>query len=163
MEIGWLDGVAVLVVGYNALRGLSSGLVRSLLSLVAIFASSFCAWKYHAWGANLLDAAMPLLPRFPASLGELANPAAVWLTVFVPINAAGILLGRLVHFSPLALADRIGGLFLGLLSGLVFLSLPLLLVATFPLLQQISPIQEAIQHSRTGALLGPFCQILLSR
>ncbi|HEY9765180.1 MAG TPA: CvpA family protein [Chroococcales cyanobacterium] len=163
MGIGWLDGIAILVVAYNAARGLSSGLIRSLFSLGAIFAASFFAWRNHSWGATLLDSFLPFLPHLPASLADLANPSAVWLTVFLPINTAGILLSRLIHFTPLALADRIGGLILGLLSGLIFLILPLLLIATFPLLQQISPIQTAIAHSQAAALLGPLCQTILNR
>ncbi len=163
MGIGWLDGIAILVIAYNAARGLSSGLIRSLFSLGAIFAASFLAWRNHSWGANLLDSFLPFLPRLPASLADLANPSAVWLTVFLPINTAGILLSRLLHFTPLALADRIGGLILGLFSGLIFLILPLLLIATFPLLQQIAPIQTAIAHSQVAALLGPLCQTILNR
>ncbi|MGE5708111.1 MAG: CvpA family protein [Bacteroidota bacterium] len=153
----WLDGFALLVVGYNVFRGMGSGLIRSLASFLAIALASVLAWQNHAWG----DVLVGMVPLHPV-VAELARPFVVWVIAFLPINFMGIVLSRLISFTPLALLDKIGGAALGFLGGMIFVVLPLLLVSAFPLLQQLPPVQAALAHSLVAQALAPLCEGILA-
>lgn len=152
----WVDIVAGIVLAYNALQGLTTGLVRSFLGSVAIAAASYLAWQHSEWGGVLIDWWLP-----PQALPAiLAKPLAVWVVAFFAINTLGVLLRVAISFTPLVIVDRVGGAVMGALNGVMILVLPLLLIASFPLLQQIPGLQGILAHSISAQLLAPLAQLL---
>lgn len=151
-----IDVIGVLILAYNTLRGLSTGLIRTSVGMMAVILASYYAWQYQDLGKYLVDGWIP--PTMP--LAFLARPFAVWVIVFGAVNLAGILLRFMVRVTPLVMADRIGGALFGLATGLVFLIMPLLLLANFPLLQQIPLIQQALAHSLLANALTPLVLVL---
>lgn len=153
----WMDLIGVLILGYNVLRGVSSGLVRTSVGAMAMALASYTAWQHPGAVGFLVDGWLPATWRF----AFLVRPFAVWVVVFAALTGLGVALRWLVHVTPLALADRVGGGIFGFLTGLSILVTPLLLVASFPLLQQIAPLQELIGRSLLAQAMGPLVQILM--
>jgi uncharacterized membrane protein required for colicin V production len=152
-----LDVFGLLILAYNVLRGLTTGLIRTSVGAIAVVIASYCAWQYPALAAPLVD---PWLPgSFP--LAFLVRPALVWFVAFTGLNLVGIGLRWAVRITPLVIADRVGGALFGLLTGVVLLVVPMVLVANFPLLQQIPAIQQAFARSWLANLLTPLVTLLL--
>lgn len=157
MTMGAFDIVGVLILAYNLLRGLATGLIRTGVGAAAVLLATYVAWQQETWGGPLLDALLPA----EAAMASVLRPVIVWIAAFLAINAFGFLLRLGVRFTPLILADRILGGIFGLLVGAGVLLLPMLFVAHFPLLQQISPIQDAYKSSWLATWFTPALQFLL--
>lgn len=151
-----IDVIGVLVLAYNTLRGLSTGLIRTSVGMMAVILASYYAWQYPDLGRHLAYGWVP--PTMP--LAFLARPFAVWVLVFGVVNLAGVLLRFMVRVTSLVMADRIGGALFGLMTGLVILITPMLLLASFPLLQQIPLIQQTLAQSLLANALTPMVQEL---
>lgn len=152
-----MDVFGVLILAYNVLRGLTTGLIRTSVGAIAVVLATFSAWQYQELAAPLVDPWVP--PSFPMAF--LLRPLAVWLIAFAGINVMGLLLRWAVRVTPLVLADRIGGAVFGFVTGVVVLLIPMILVANFPLLQQIPFIQDALAHSAIASLLSPVVHLVL--
>jgi len=153
-----LDFFGVLILAYNVLRGLTTGLIRTSMGAIAVVVATFAAWQYQELAAPLVDPWVP--PSFP--LAFLLRPMVVWLGAFGAINLVGMLLRWAVRVTPLVLADRIGGAIFGFFTGVVVLVIPMILIANFPLLQQIPFIQDALAHSAIAGMLTPMVHMVLN-
>lgn len=159
MTLSAIDLVGLLVLSYNLLRGLATGLIRTGVGAVAVLAASYMAWQHQTWGGPVVNAVVPTDSSFAFAL----RPLIVWVGSFVLVNAIGVVMRLGVRYTPLVLIDRIlGGLF-GLALGAGVLLLPMLFVAHFPLLQQIPAIQQALKDSMFASWLTPAVQFLLER
>lgn len=146
----WMDVLGVLILSYNVLRGLTTGLIRTSIGAIAVVIATYAAWQYQGLVAPYVD---PLVPP-TWSLGILVRPVTTWVLAFTAVNVVGSLMRLTVRLTPLIHADRIGGALFGLVTGVVVLATPLLLLGHFPLLQQIPQLQEGIAHSLiAGAIL----------
>lgn len=153
-----LDVFGVLILAYNVLRGLTTGLIRTSVGAIAVVMATFCAWQYQEAAAPLVDPWVS--PGFP--LAFLVRPLVVWLAVFVGLNVLGRILRWAVRVTPLVFADRIGGAVFGLVTGVAVLAIPMIVIANFPLLQQIPFVQDVLAHSALAGLLTPVVQQVLN-
>ena len=145
-----IDLVALAVLGYNLLRGVTSGLIRTLTSFLAVAAGGFLAW----WRPDLFHGLLAPL-GFPPIATSALSPMATWLVVFLAINGAGIALKAVVSHTPLVWVDRAGGALLGLVTGLVIILTPLLVVSSIPLLQHIPAVQAQLEGSWVARVVTP--------
>lgn len=153
------DLVALAIVGYNTLRGLASGLVRTAFGLAALVVGSLLAWKHPEWGRPLVGLVVP-----PSSLWwGFLQPVVVWAAAFVLVNAVGIGLRMLLDKTPLKAIDRIGGAAFGFAAGTVMVMAPLAMMTQLPLLQQVRPLQAFLRHSVVASALAPVVSALAAR
>lgn len=152
-----IDLAAVLVLAYNVVRGLSTGLVRSGVNLLGMVLATAAMVHLPPWAAAWADA-VPL----PGVLAELVRPTMVWILVFVAVSSAGMALRALLRSGPLVILDRVGGALLGLGVGGVLLVMPLLMLSGLPLLQQVPQIQGALAGSFVATSLTPVVSKLLA-
>ncbi len=152
-----LDLFGVLILAYNVLRGLTTGLIRTSVGAIAVVLATFAAFQYQEVAAPLVDPWVP--PSFPMAF--LLRPLIIWLMAYVGINLVGWALRWAVRVTPLVLADRIGGAVFGFFTGVVVLAIPMILIANFPLLQQIPFIQDALAHSAIAGMLTPVVHLVL--
>ena len=157
MSLSVIDIAGFLVLAYNLLRGLTTGLIRTGVGAIAVLIATYMAWQHQTWGGPIVNALVPA----DWSMAFALRPMIVWVGAFVILNAVGVVLRLGVRYTPLILADRIlGGLF-GLLLGVGILLLPMLFVSYFPLLQQIPAIQDALKASMLATWLSPTLQALM--
>lgn len=159
MTLSAIDIVGVVILAYNLLRGLATGLIRTGIGAIAVLIASYMAWQHQTWGGPVVNALVPS----DWAMASVMRPLIVWVGAFVIINALGVVMRFGVRYTPLILADRIlGGLF-GLVVGAGVLLLPMLFVAHFPLLQQIPAIQDSLKTSMLATWLSPALQYLMER
>lgn len=157
MTLSAIDIVGIIVLAYNLLRGLATGLIRTGIGAIAVVLASYMAWQHQTWGGPVVNFLVPA----DGSMAFVLRPLIVWVGAFVLINAVGVLLRLGVRYTPLILADRILGGVFGLAFGAGLLLLPMLFISQFPLLQQIPPIQDALKSSVLANWLSPVLQVLM--
>lgn len=157
MTLSAIDIVGLLVLAYNLLRGLTTGLIRTGVGAIAIVVATYFAWKHQTWGGPIVDVLVPP----DASSAFILRPLIVWIGAYVILNAVGVVLRLGVKYTPLILADRILGGIFGFFVGVGILMLPMLFISYFPLLQQIPAIQDALKNSLLATWLTPTLQPLL--
>ncbi|MBM3268624.1 MAG: CvpA family protein [Candidatus Sericytochromatia bacterium] len=151
-----LDAVAVAVLGYNCLRGLASGLVRTACGLAAVVVASVVAIYNPTWGRPLVD------PFFePGSLvSGIMQPVAIWAVTFFTINGLGILARMAIRKTFLRHVDQIGGAAFGFVAGAIILIVPIVTVSQLPLLKDVRPIQAELDRSLFVSALRPLAEAL---
>jgi membrane protein required for colicin V production len=127
VEIGWVDGAMLGVLGLSLVVGALRGLVFEVLSLLGWLVAFFAA----QWLAPLLA------PHLPAgSPGSVLNRATSFALAFIATLIVWSLLSRLlrslVRATPLAALDRVLGAAFGLLRGGIVLLAVVWLVASTP-------------------------------
>ena len=124
----WIDWAIVIVLAGSALAGLAQGFFRTACSLVGLlFGLSVAAWNYPRVASFLL----PLVHN-----ETIANAIAFFL-IAILISAIfhliGSILARALRWIGLGCLDRIGGAVLGLMQGVVLVTIAVLIaVAFFP-------------------------------
>ncbi len=159
MTLSAIDIVGLLVLAYNLLRGLATGLIRTGIGAIAVLVATYMAWQHQTWGGPIVNALVPA----DWSMAFAVRPLIVWIGAFALINVVGVLLRLGVRYTPLILADRILGGIFGLVVGAGVLLLPMLFISHFPLLQQIPAIQETLKTSVLANWLSPALQFLMER
>ncbi len=125
MDLGWVDAVALAVLGVAALRGLWIGVVRESFSLAAIAAACLAVRFGSApAGAWLLERA-PL--TLSATGARIAAGVVLALLALLVVGGIGRALRRGLHAVGLGLADRLAGGLLGAAEGGLVLALAVLL------------------------------------
>lgn len=147
----WLDWLILVLIAYNLISGLFSGLVRSLVNLVALIGAFLLTPVLKA----PLTAIVQSIFALPAAIALPLGTSLTWTGIYVLISVAGLIWAKAISKTPLKWIDRLGGAAFGLLiSGLLIL-LPLALVDSIPVLQKVKPLQSTLKESVIVPYLEP--------
>jgi len=128
--VNWLDFAIIVVLVWFALVGLSTGLVRELVTLFAATIGVILAGRYYQKLAD--DIAI-------VHTGDTVNRLIAFIAIFAACVLAGHLAGTALRdFVSLLLLgplDRAGGFVFGFIQGFVIVELVLIACATFPAAQ----------------------------
>lgn len=141
--MGWVDIALVTMLGLSVLVGLVRGLLYEVMSLLGWVVAYFAA----QWSTPVVA------PRLPVGTpGSALNTAAAFASSFVVVLLAWSLVAwliqKLVHASPLSIADRLLGAVFGLARGVLVGLVAVTLVGLTSLTKT-----EAWQASRGVGLL----------
>ncbi len=140
-----IDWVLLGVVGVSALFGLMRGMIGVLASLAAWILGGWAAFQFGA------QVALMLASDGEPSAGQLfAGYALAFIVVMVAVGVLGWVVRKLVHSVGLSGLDRIFGLALGAVRGIVIACAMLLLLGLTEL-----PREASWQSSRVVPLLVP--------
>lgn len=139
----WFDYAVLAIIGISVLLSIIHGLVRELLALASWIVAFMVAQIYATAVAPLLPAAIP-----SESLRLLAAFLAVFLAVLLLMTLLAIAVSSLVKKAGLGLVDRALGAVFGLVRGLAFVMLVVLLAGLTSL-----PRQPAWRHALSSAPL----------
>ncbi|MEB3236781.1 MAG: CvpA family protein [Candidatus Sericytochromatia bacterium] len=145
-----VDALVLGTLGLQILRGIAGGFVRGSVGLAAWVLGGLLAWQDPAMLPDLARA----IGIWPFGSGP-ADRVFSLVAVVLMLNLVAILLKWAIHRTPLAGVDRLLGAFLGAVTGLVIVSIPLLAVAQFPLISQIPAVRETLRQSWAVTHLEP--------
>jgi len=128
--MNWIDIIILVLLGLAVGMGFKKGLVQEIVGIVALIVAFFLALKLHPAATGGL---VKLFPKVPPHLAPTIGFAVMFLAAFGAITLAGWLLSKLIKATPLDLADKLGGMVIGLLKGAVVISILLLLLTFLPL------------------------------
>ena len=141
--MNWLDLVLLLVIAWFAIAGASAGLLRELVTLLAMVAGVVLAGLFHDELAE--DILVMVESARVARIGAFA-------AIFFAMLAAGQIAANLLKDVALALAlgplDRSGGLVVGLAKAAIIVEAGLFLFARYHL--------DMMVDAMDGSLLTPF-------
>jgi membrane protein required for colicin V production len=117
--MNWLDIVLICLTGAGLVKGLFDGLIRQVVSLIALVAGIFFCGKAAAWLKEYLIS----LNWFPAEGVSIMSYVLGFLLIAGVVLAAGEIVHRLVGSTPLSMVNHLFGGVFGILLTLLFISL----------------------------------------
>lgn len=128
----WFDLVIVAIIAWLTLRALSVGLIREVVTSVAVVGGAILAGHFYAELAD--DIAFAIEDE---TWREFVAFGALFAGAIVIGQIAAALLHRTSRLLLLGTADRVGGAAFGFLKGVVVVEILLLAAITFPVSAEI--------------------------
>ena len=121
-----LDIAIVLLLIFSAAIGFTTGLIRSVASLLGLVAGiAYASWNYLQVASRL----MPYIHGVP--LSQAIAFCLLTLLVTIVFSMIGLVIKKLVHGVGLGWLDRLMGLVFGFLQGALLVTLCLVTIAAF--------------------------------
>ena len=133
--MNWIDITIIILLALAVGVGFKKGLVQEIVGIIALVAAFFLALVMHKAAAGLI---VRLVPSIPKHIVPTVGFIVLFLAVFLGITVIGWLLSKLIKATPLDLADKIGGMAVGLFKGALMISILLLLLALLPLPREVN-------------------------
>lgn len=125
----WVDAIIVLLLVVMMLKGFVKGLVREGCELAGIVFAIFYAYKnYHYWGDELIYRF-----RLPELVARSLAFAIIVIVIAVLAGLVGMLLGKVLRYTPVGILDHIAGIGLGFAKGFILTCILLVLLTQLPL------------------------------
>ena len=113
-EVNLLDGILIVVIATSSFYGLFKGLVKEVLSLLALIVGLIGAGRFY-------ETASPLLAGlgFGTQAATILSFILLFTLIFIGVILIGRLLHQLVHAASLGWLNRLGGAAFGFLRGAI--------------------------------------------
>lgn len=137
-----LDGLLIVILGWNLIRGFNKGFIEELVSLIGIAASLILAYQLAPVVANyLVDS--------PDPTTMVLTGVFIYLIFFVIAKYVAALVESKVAESSLGMVNNVLGFFFGIFRGILIASIVVFMVAI------ISPDGYLIKRSSLGGITVP--------
>jgi membrane protein required for colicin V production len=133
--MNWIDIIILILLGLAVALGFKKGLVQEIVGIIGLIVSFFLALKLHPAAAGGL---LKMFRNIPPHLAPTIGFVIMFLACFGAITLAGWLLSKIIKATPLDLADKVGGMVIGLVKGAVIISILLLLLTFLPLSREMN-------------------------
>ncbi|KGN98122.1 hypothetical protein HQ36_04205 [Porphyromonas gingivicanis] len=159
--MSWIDISILVIVGLSAIKGLREGLVKQMAFFlgiyVGIFASSYLTTFLEGKLISLLDISL----KTAHSVGM----AISFIVILLFVSWVGRLVGKAISRTPLAIFNRLGGFFFGLIIPLTILSYLFLFIdsivfPTFSLFERDKEEQSTIDIRQESRFYYPVKNIV---
>lgn len=117
--MNWLDITLLCLAGIGFAKGLFDGMIKQVVSLIALLVAIFFCAKAAAWLRGYIVA----LGWFPAEGVTVLSYVAGFILILGVVLLAGELVHRVVGVTPLSVLNHLAGGLLGLGLMIVFVSL----------------------------------------
>lgn len=117
--MNWLDITLLCLAGIGFVKGLFDGMIKQVVSLIALLVAIFFCAKAAAWLRGYIVA----LGWFPAEGVTVLSYVAGFILILGFVLLAGELVHRVVGVTPLSVLNHLAGGLLGLGLMIVFVSL----------------------------------------
>ena len=150
-----LDVILIVVIAFSSVYGLFKGLVKEVISLLAVIIGLIGASRFY-------EGASPLLKNL--GLGEQAARILSFFVLFIVIFIALILIGKLIHKLIHAIflgwLNRLGGIGFGfirgiIVSGIIIMILTIILSEKAPILSESKLTPHIMSISKVLVSLVP--------
>ncbi|MFQ6092758.1 MAG: CvpA family protein [bacterium] len=147
-----LDLAIIVFLAFFLYRGVRRGVIREIFGLVAVLGALVLAVVYMDNGVAMIEG----LGSVPTSLALTLSFLLIFVVVYLSVRVVGAIFHKLVRLTLLGWLDHLGGLFFGLLKGVLIASLILL---GLTLLSWPRDMHRTIDRS----ILGPSVQMAAPR
>jgi membrane protein required for colicin V production len=150
-----LDVILIVVIGFSSVYGLFKGLVKEVISLLAVIIGLIGASRFY-------EGASPLLKNL--GLGEqvakILSFFILFIVIFVALILVGKLLHKLIHTIFLGWLNRLGGIGFGfirgiIVSGIIVMILTIILSEKAPILSESKVTPHIMSISKVLVSLVP--------
>ncbi len=148
-----IDLAVIALLALAVFLGFRKGLVQEIVGIGALAAAFVAAVFFNRPAAQILRG---LIPAIPEQAAPTIGFIVVFLAVFLAITVVGWLMSKLIKATPLDLADKLGGMAVGLLKGALIISVLLLLLAMVPLPKDVSQRMDRSAAIRSMRKVAPW-------
>ena len=117
--MNWLDITLLCLAGIGFVKGLFDGMIKQVVSLIALLVAIFFCAKAAAWLKGYIIA----LGWFPPEGITILSYVAGFILIMGVVLLAGEVVHRVIGVTPLSILNHLAGGFLGLGLMIVFVSL----------------------------------------
>lgn len=144
-KLNWIDFVTFAVLFFYGLEGFSVGFLRSFLDLGGFLLSFLTALKFYSALGNNFTNLLSLPQGISSAIG-------FFVIAFICEISFGLISRKFLNFkvNVFKALDRVLGVILGMLSGLILIAFLLILIIALPV---SSYLKNAVFSSRIGSLL----------
>ncbi|MGI6566937.1 MAG: CvpA family protein [Firmicutes bacterium] len=124
----WIDIGIILILIVMMLKGFIKGLVREACELAGIVFGILYAYRsYYYWGDELIYRfTIPEVIAYPLAFGGIV------VIISMLAGFIGILLHKVLRYTPISLLNHLGGIGLGFAKGFIVVCLVLVLLSAVP-------------------------------
>jgi membrane protein required for colicin V production len=143
MSPSTIDLFLGIALAFFAIKGLFTGLLKTVVSLVAVIA----AWMLSGPLSKMVGPAInwAITPDNPAY--NLTERLLVWVVVFIAVQLVGSMLSKTLNETGLSGIDKIAGLVLGIATGVLVGCFPLFVINAVPALHDWAPVKSVVKQS----------------
>lgn len=123
------DITLILVLAFFVIKGLIRGIILEVFTLAGMIVAYVVALRQVEWAA----AFFARLTEMPAFVATSLGFSAIFIAVIIAFRIVAVILHKIVKKTPVNALNRSGGVFIGLLKGLLIASLVAHLIALVPL------------------------------
>ncbi|MDR2389421.1 MAG: CvpA family protein [Tannerellaceae bacterium] len=149
--MNWLDITLLCLAGIGFVKGLSDGVIKQVVSLIALIAGIFFCAKVAAWLRVVITDW-----GFPDQGVTVLSYVLGFLLIVGVFFLVGEIMHRIIGATPLSLLNHLGGGFFGLLIMILFVSLLLNLIDIIDRGSVLIPVESRVE----SYLYHPVKQIL---
>ena len=120
------DILIIVILGYSLVRGLFRGLVKEVSSIIGVLGGFYAAFTYYPKLAKLLSGLI-----HETSYLNILSFLIIFLGVVILVGVLSIIIKYLLNISFLGWVDRIGGLFFGVVKGILIVSIIFIVLTAF--------------------------------
>jgi membrane protein required for colicin V production len=142
----------VIILGYTLVRGLFRGIVKELSAIIGVLAGFYAAYHYYSEIACLLTQWMAEFPYL-----KLLSFFIIFCLVFFIVNILGLIIKFILDIAYLGWLDRLFGAVFGMMKGVLFVSILLILITTF-----LPRKPEIIKQSQLSPYVVRVAEIMIS-
>ena len=143
-----LDGLIIIIIGWNLIRGFNKGLVEEIISIIGIIVSIYAAYIFAPQAAKLL------IPR-PDQTTVILSGIFIFAVFFTVSKYVAFHINRKINETALGILNNILGFFFGIIRGWLLASIAVFLVAV------LTPDGYLIKRSSLGGIAVPVIDKLI--
>jgi uncharacterized membrane protein required for colicin V production len=148
--MNWLDYALLIIIGFCTLRGLTSGVLRMLTSILSFGLGIYGASLWHGRAAAMAQYHLGTSPF----ASEIIGYVAIFVLIFAAVELVGQRIIALADLINLNLIDRLAGAALGAVLGTIFAGLNIVLLTAllppnYPLLQKSELAPRILSYNQT--------------
>lgn len=143
-----LDGLIIIIVGWNLIRGFNKGFVEEVLSIIGIIFSIYAAYIFAPQVTKLLI-------KRPDQTTVILSGISIFAILFVVSKYVAFHINRKINKTPLGIFNNILGFFFGIIRGWLIASVAVFLVAV------LTPDGYLIKKSSLGGIAVPVVDRLI--
>lgn len=121
-----LDYLLIAILGYCLVRGIFRGLVKELSSIVGVFGGFYAAYTYYPQISRLVGHWID-----NAGYRNIVSFLILFLSIYLVVSIAGVMIKHLLNIVFLGWVDRIGGALFGSIKGVMITTVVILMLTTF--------------------------------
>lgn len=139
--MNWLDILLLCLAGIGFMEGLFDGVIKQVVSLIALIVAIFFCGKVAVWFRDYIVA----LDWIPGEWVTLVSYVAAFLLIIGVVLLAGEIVHRVIGITPLSLLNHLAGGLFGLALAILFTSLLLNVVELTDRSAAFIPVQAKIE------------------
>jgi len=147
--MNWLDLVIIIIIGFTAIRSLFRGLIREIAEVAGMIAAIFLAYEYYEKLGNHLFVSFNVSP----AIANIVAFAAILIGTAVAAGLLGWLLSKALKFTPINLADRLGGMGFGFIKGFLLVCILVGVLSALPFSFTYTTLEQSYLARKVAAVL----------